>query len=65
MNKTEKITNLAFPGIEVTGTPCNIYTDQNGRFPVASIKGKNYVFVLYFYDSNKIITEPLKYKTGK
>jgi hypothetical protein len=27
-------------------------TDQTGRFPVKSIKGKSYIMVLYNYDSN-------------
>ena len=51
--------------IEVTVAPGNIYTRQTGRFPVTSIKGKKYVFVLYCYEYNSIITESLKYITGK
>ena len=54
------MTNLAFAGIEVTITQGNINTDQTGRFPVTSRKRKKYVFVLYYYDTNAIITEPLK-----
>ena len=59
------MTNLAFAGIEVTITQGNINTDQTGRFPVTSRKCKKYVFVLYYYDTNAIITEPLKDITGK
>jgi hypothetical protein len=28
------------------------YTDQTGRFPVVSIKGKKYIMILNDYDSN-------------
>ena len=43
--------------IEVTG---KVSTDQTGRFPVTSSRGSKYLMVLYNYDSNAIITEPLK-----
>ena len=42
-----------------------IYTNQTGCFPVTSIKGTEYLFVLYFYDDNAIITKLLKDSTGK
>ena len=51
-------------GIEITVTSGNIYTDQTGIFPEESSKGTKYVFVLYFYDANAIITETLKERTG-
>ncbi len=41
----------------VTG---QIFTDQTGRFPVVSSKGNKYVMVLYDYDSNAILAEPIK-----
>jgi hypothetical protein len=31
-----------------------ISTDQTGRFPIKSLKGKSYIMVLYNYDSNVI-----------
>lgn len=37
-----------------------IYTDQTGRFPVQSSQGNKYLMVLYDYDSNAILAEPLK-----
>ena len=40
-----------------------IYTDQTGRFPHHSSKGTKYVMVLYCYDANAILTEPLKNRT--
>ena len=47
INKSGKITNLAFTVIEVTGPQGKFYTDQSGRFSVTSSKGTKYVFVLY------------------
>lgn len=47
----------------VTGTG-KIYTDQTRRFPVTSSRGNQYVLVLYDYDTNAILTEPLKNRTG-
>ena len=63
INKTEDINNLDFIGIEVTGTPGKIYTDQTLRFLVTCIKGTKYLFVLCYYYVNAIITEPLKDRT--
>ena len=55
-------TNLVFlEAVDLTG---NIYTDQTGRFPVTSSKGKNYILVPYHYDSNTIHVEPLKTGSG-
>jgi hypothetical protein len=47
--------------IEPTG---QIYTDQTGKFVAPSSNGNNYLFVLYDYDSNCIIAEPMKTHTG-
>jgi hypothetical protein len=40
-----------------------IYTDQTGRFPVVSSKGNKYIMVLYDYDSNAILAQPIKNRT--
>jgi hypothetical protein len=40
-----------------------IYTDQTGKFPVLSSRGNKYLFVLYDYDSNAIMAEPIKSRT--
>jgi hypothetical protein len=40
-----------------------IYTDQTGRFPVVSSKGNNYIMILYDYDSNAILAQPIKDRT--
>ena len=37
-----------------------IYKDQTGVFNQISSKGYKYIIVLYYYDSNAIIAEPLK-----
>jgi hypothetical protein len=42
-----------------------IYTDQTGRFVQASSNGNNYLLMLYDYDSNSILAEPLKTGTGQ
>jgi hypothetical protein len=41
-----------------------IYTDQTGRFPVVSSKGNKYIMVLYDYDSNAILAQPIKNRTA-
>ena len=41
-----------------------IHTDQTGQFPAISSEGNRYVMVLYDYDSNAILAEPLKSRTG-
>jgi hypothetical protein len=41
-----------------------IYTDQTGRFPVVSSKGNNYIMILYDYDSNAILAQPIKDRTA-
>jgi len=41
-----------------------IYTDQTGRFLVKHTRGNKYILVAYNYDSNTILAEPLKTRTG-
>jgi hypothetical protein len=43
--------------MEPTG---QIYTDQTGRFVTPSSTGHNYLLVLYDFDSNAILAEPIK-----
>jgi hypothetical protein len=40
-----------------------IYTNQTGRFPVTSRGGNKYIMILYDYDSNSILAEPMKSQT--
>jgi hypothetical protein len=41
-----------------------IYTDQTGRFPVVSSEGNKYIMILYDYDSNAILAQPIKDRTA-
>ena len=43
--------------VDVSG---QIFSDQTGRFPRVSSRGDRAVMVLYDYDSNFILTDPLK-----
>ena len=40
-----------------------IYSYLPGQFTTKSPKGNQYILVLYHYDSNKILTEPMKNRT--
>lgn len=51
---------MALP--EPTG---QLHANLTGRFPVQSSAGKNYVFVLYDYDSNSILTEAIKSRAAE
>ena len=54
-------TNVIFPSImELPHSTGKIATDQTGRFPTTSSRGNTYVFLLYDYDSNAILAEPIK-----
>jgi hypothetical protein len=41
-----------------------IYTDQTGRFLMVSSKGNKYIMILYDYDSNAILAQPIKYRAS-
>jgi hypothetical protein len=41
-----------------------IYTDQTGIFPVVSSEGNKYIMILYDYDSNTILAQPIKDRTA-
>ena len=41
-----------------------IYTDQTGRFPITSSTGSKYCFVLYSFDANEILVEPIKNRSA-
>ncbi len=42
-----------------------VFSDQTGKFPVTSISGNAYIFVLYDYDSNIIWGVPIKNRTAE
>jgi hypothetical protein len=55
------MTNLALANIvELSECEGKSYSDLTGRFPVQSELGNLYVLVLYAYDANAILVEPLK-----
>ena len=37
-----------------------MYTYLNGKFPVTLIRNNKYILVLYHYDSNGILVEPME-----
>eukprot|EP00957_Ditylum_brightwellii_P067576 5129899-Ditylum_brightwellii.AAC.1 len=53
-------TQLAFVTIIDEG---KIYTDQTGKFPVVSSKCNRYIMIIYAYDANCILVEPMKNRT--
>jgi hypothetical protein len=53
-------THVVFPAIITTADLNKSYSDQTGKFPTQSSRGHNYVMVLYDYDSNAILSKPLK-----
>jgi hypothetical protein len=53
--------NTGFAGlIDFSEPSYKSYSDLTGRFPLHSSHGNLYVLVLYLYDSNAILVEPLK-----
>ena len=42
-----------------------VYSYQTGCFSVAYSKGENYVFILYSYDANAVLSNPFRSITGK
>jgi hypothetical protein len=41
-----------------------VYADQTGKFPCVSASGNNYVMIIYDYDSNSILLEPIRNRKG-
>jgi hypothetical protein len=53
--------SMGFAGlVDLTEPSHKSYSDLTGRFPIHSSQGNLYVLVLYLYDSNAILVEPLK-----
>jgi hypothetical protein len=42
-----------------------IYSDLTGRFPTTSLSGNTYMLILYDYDSNIILSAPMKNRGDK
>jgi hypothetical protein len=56
----EAATAYAFSSIVDMETTGKSYSDLTGKFPVRSDRGNLYVLVVYFYDDNAILVEPMK-----
>ena len=55
-------TNYVFADChDITG---QIFSDQPGRFLASSISGHQHIMVVYDYDSNSILAEPMKSRSG-
>jgi hypothetical protein len=42
-----------------------ICTDLTGRFPTTSLSGNKYILILYNYDSNIVLSSPMKNRGDK
>jgi hypothetical protein len=61
-----KRSHFLYAAIEEIPSPTGaIASDQTGRFPVISASGMQYLIVIYDYDSNAILAEPLMNRTAK
>jgi hypothetical protein len=49
--------NFIFAAIMETS---QIYTDLKGRFPTTSLSGSKYILIVYDYDSNIVLSAPIK-----
>ena len=57
-------THQCFAAVFAPASAGQIYSDQTGKFIVASSSGNNYVLLVYDYDSNSILVEPMRSRTG-
>ena len=53
--------NVAFATVQDIN---KIYTDQTGSFPVQSSRGFNYLMIMYSYDVNAILADPIKNRSA-
>jgi hypothetical protein len=53
---THNLFALLLPPLDIQKS----YSDQTGRFLTQSSRGCQYIFILYEYDSNAILSKPLK-----
>jgi hypothetical protein len=64
--ETEMIQEYKCHYIYVTALETNqIYSDLTGRFPTTSLSGNKYMLILYDYDSNSILSAPMKNRGDK
>ena len=41
-----------------------VYINETGKFPCTSVSGNNYIMIMYDYDSNAILMEPIRNGKG-
>ena len=58
--KTHQAAALLFP----FNATSKAYGDITGRFPYLSSRGNQYILIIYDHDSNAILNEPLKNRSG-
>jgi hypothetical protein len=65
-NTTGKPEHFVYAAVERMYEPRTgqVFSDQTGAFPVISNTGSRYVMVVYDYDSNAILVEPLRNRQG-
>ena len=57
----EENTNFSFAAIGLANPdPGKLYTDLTGHLPVTSNRVTQYTLILYVYDTNPILVEPIK-----
>ena len=57
-------TNECYFAVTAIASTGKTFSDQTGRFPVTSSKGNKYIMIMYDYDSNSILGQPMKSRTG-
>ena len=55
-----KTHNIMTNVLELAPGNGHTFSDQTGKFPGTSSRGFKYIFVMYDYDGNSILTEPIK-----
>jgi hypothetical protein len=61
----EDKTHYSFVAVHSMESPSGkVYADQTGKFPCTSASGNNYIMVIYDYDSNTILLEPIRNRKG-
>ena len=62
---TKKKTHELYTALtDLQGDTAQSHSDLTGRFPHISSKGNKYLLIMYHYDSNGILVEPVKSRTG-
>jgi hypothetical protein len=54
------VTNATITDLEEEERMDRLYLDLTGRFPTKLQQGNLYILILYTYDDNAILAEPLK-----